>query len=86
MPHLQLGRPTAEEAAGGAPPDKLIEDSTPILHISHALAELNSGARRLKGSKSNAGKRRVALPAAILPEIREQLERYAERGPGGRLE
>jgi integrase len=78
-------RPTADEIAGGAPPDKLIDDGTPILHISHALAELNSGARRLKGPKSNAGKRRVALPAAILPEIREQLERYAERGPDGRL-
>ncbi|HEY0621424.1 MAG TPA: hypothetical protein VGD15_27685, partial [Kribbella sp.] len=60
-------RPTADEIAGGAPPDKLIDDGTPILHISHALAELNSGARRLKGPKSNAGKRRVALPAAILP-------------------
>jgi integrase len=78
-------RPTADEIAGGAPSDKLIDDGTPILHISHALAELDSGARRLKGPKSNAGKRRVALPAAILPEIREHLERYAEREPDGRL-
>jgi integrase len=39
----------------------------------------------LKGLKSTAGKRTVALPAALLPEIREHLDRYAEAGPHGRL-
>jgi integrase len=55
------------------------------LRVSRALAELNSGRQRLKGPKSSAGQRTVALPAAILPEIREHLERYAEPGPDGRL-
>jgi integrase len=53
--------------------------------VARALAELSSGARQVKGPKSNAGKRRVALPAAILPEIRQHLARYAEDGPDGRL-
>ena len=44
-------RPTADEIAGGAPPDKLIDDGTPILHISHALAELNSGAATADGTE-----------------------------------
>jgi integrase len=39
----------------------------------------------MKDPKSEAGKRKVALPAAILPEIREHLARYAEGGPDGRL-
>jgi integrase len=78
-------RPTAEEIEAGAPPDELLDDGTPMLHIVRALAELDSGARRLKGPKSTAGRRTVALPAAILPEIREHLKRYAETGPDGRL-
>ncbi|GAA1284496.1 hypothetical protein GCM10009609_57020 [Pseudonocardia aurantiaca] len=58
---------------------------SPPLRVTRALAELNSGKQRLKGPKSSAGNRTVALPAAILPEIREHLERYAEAEPNGRL-
>jgi len=78
-------QPTADEIVVGAQPDTLIDDGTPILTVARALAELDSGARRLKGPKSNAGNRKVALPAAILPEIREHLQRYAEPGTDGRL-
>lgn len=78
-------RPTQDEIDAGADPSQLIDDGVPALHITRALAELNSGARRLKGPKSNAGKRRVALPAAILPDIREHLDRWAESGPDGRM-
>ena len=78
-------RPTTDEIAAGAEADCLIDDGTPMLHVARALAELNSGVRRMKGPKSSAGKRKVALPAAILPEIREHLARYAEDGPNGRL-
>lgn len=57
----------------------------PTLRVTRAVAELNSGRQRLKGPKSSAGYRTVALPAAILPEIRDHLDRYAEAGPDGRL-
>jgi integrase len=63
----------------------MVDDGVAVLRVSRALAELNSGTRKLKGPKSTAGKRTVALPAALLPEIREHLDRYAEAGPYGRL-
>jgi integrase len=78
-------RPTPKEISAGAEPDTLIDDGFAVLRVSRALAELNSGTRKLKGPKSTAGKRTVALPAALLPEIREHLDRYAEAGPHGRL-
>jgi integrase len=74
------------------PPSRPSDDSDtpadrgiPTLRVTRALAELNSGKQRLKGPKSSAGNRTVALPAAILSEMREHLERYAEAGPNGRL-
>lgn len=41
------------------------------------------GAPRLKGPKSEAGKRRIAIPRAIVAELREHIERYAEPGADG---
>jgi integrase len=35
--------------------------------------------------KSEAGKRRVALPASVVPALRAHLVMYAERGPRGRV-
>lgn len=80
-----MRKPTATEIAAGADPDSPIDDDVPVLRVSRALAELNSGRRTLKGPKSAAGRRTVALPAAILPEIREHLRLYAEPGSDGRL-
>lgn len=80
-----MRKPTATEIAAGADPDSPIDDGVPVLRVSRALAELNSGQRTLKGPKSAAGRRTVALPAAILPEIREHLRLYAEPGSDGRL-
>ncbi|MFG2637541.1 tyrosine-type recombinase/integrase [Streptomyces sp. NPDC048362] len=55
------------------------------VRVRRAVAELNNGQREIKAPKSAAGKRTVAIPAAIVPEIRTHLERYAERGPDGRV-
>jgi len=78
-------RPTIDEVANGLLSDAIIDDGIIQLRVSRALSELNSGVRNIKGPKSNAGKRTVALPAALLPEIREHLDRFAEPGPAGRV-
>lgn len=78
-------QPTADEIADGAQPDLPIDDGITQVRVSRALAELNSGQRKLKGPKSNAGKRTVALPGALMPDIRDHLDRFAESGPDGRL-
>lgn len=80
-------KPTAEEVAAGADPTTLIDDGTPLLRVDRAITQLNSGEQRIKGPKSDAGRRSVALPAAILPELRAHLatDGFAEPGPDGRL-
>jgi integrase len=50
-----------------------------------AVAELFNGQREIKAPKSAAGKRTVSIPAAITPDIRDHLERYAEAGADGRV-
>ncbi|SHI23416.1 tyrosine-type recombinase/integrase [Streptomyces sp. 3214.6] len=55
------------------------------VRVRRAVAELNNGQREIKAPKSAAGKRTVAIPAAILPEIRAHLAVYAERGADGRV-
>ena len=49
------------------------------------MSQLDSGEQRTKGPKSMAGTRTVALPAGILPELRQHLEAFAEPGQDGRL-
>jgi integrase len=61
------------------------EDSPPVVVVRKAVSQLNSGAQRTKRPKSDAGVRRVALPAALVPELRKHLESWAEVGPGGRV-
>jgi integrase len=61
------------------------EEGAPVLTIRKAVAQLNSGAQRVKKPKSEAGARRVILPAAILPELRTHMDTYAEPGPDGRV-
>ncbi|MFE3176873.1 tyrosine-type recombinase/integrase [Amycolatopsis sp. NPDC059090] len=41
------------------------------------------GTPRRKGPKSEAGKRRIAIPRVIVPDFREHIEKYAEPGADG---
>ncbi|MEU4462600.1 tyrosine-type recombinase/integrase [Streptomyces sp. NPDC024017] len=55
------------------------------VRVRRAVAELFNGQREIKAPKSAAGKRTVSIPAAIAPDIRDHLERYAEAGADGRV-
>ncbi|MFE9108444.1 site-specific integrase [Streptomyces collinus] len=55
------------------------------VRVRRAVAELNNGQREIKAPKSAAGKRTVSIPAAIIPDIRDHLKRYAEPGADGRV-
>jgi integrase len=57
-------------------------DASPV-YVRRALAELQDGSLITKGPKSEAGKRVVAIPAIILPEVRRHLDEYAELGQTG---
>ena len=54
-----------------------------IVTVSRSLAELKGGRLVTKKPKSAAGVRRVALPEAVLPDLRWHLDRFAEPGPQG---
>jgi hypothetical protein len=47
------------------------------------LAELDKGGLLQETPKSRAGWRTVAFPAELVPELRWQLDRFAEPGPRG---
>ncbi|MEU8588113.1 tyrosine-type recombinase/integrase [Streptomyces sp. NPDC048664] len=55
------------------------------VRVRRAVAELFNGQREIKAPKSAAGKRTVAIPPAILPDLRDHLRRYAESGADGRV-
>ncbi|MEV0688753.1 tyrosine-type recombinase/integrase [Streptomyces sp. NPDC050388] len=55
------------------------------VRVRRAVAELFNGQREIKAPKSAAGKRTVSIPAAIIPDIRDHLEQYAEHGADGRV-
>ncbi|MEV6604742.1 tyrosine-type recombinase/integrase [Kutzneria sp. NPDC051319] len=83
-------RPTAAEVAAGVDPDDLIDDGVPVLLVRRAVAQLGTGEQVLKGPKSEAGNRTVALPSLILPDIRAHLAMDGKGGfvdpePHGRL-
>jgi integrase len=61
------------------------DDDAPVLTVRKSIAQLNSGAQRVKNPKSDAGARRVILPAAILPDLRVHMDTYAEPGADGRV-
>jgi integrase len=62
------------------------DDGAPAVEVEKSVAQLDTGEQRTKNPKgSEAGTRFVALPAAILPELRLHMERYAETGPDGRV-
>lgn len=80
-------KPTQREVAAGADPAVWVDDGVPVLRVDRAITQLNTGEQCMKGPKSDAGHRKIALPAAILPEIRAHLstEGFSEPGPHGRL-
>jgi integrase len=53
------------------------------IRIVETLAEPDQGALRPETPKSRAGKRTVAFPAELVPELRWHLERFAEDGRRG---
>jgi site-specific recombinase XerD len=53
------------------------------IRITETLAQLDKGGLRPDTPKSRAGRRIVAFPAEIAPEIRWHLERFAEPGKRG---
>ncbi|MGF0171588.1 tyrosine-type recombinase/integrase [Streptomyces sp. Marseille-Q5077] len=55
------------------------------VRVRRAVAGLNNGQREIEAPKSAAGKRTVSIPAAIVPDIRDHLKRYAEPGADGRV-
>ncbi|MCM2576007.1 site-specific integrase [Streptomyces meridianus] len=55
------------------------------VRVRQAVAELTNGQREIKAPKSEAGKRTVSIPEAILPDLRAHLEHFAEPGSEGRV-
>jgi integrase len=55
-----------------------------FLNVAASVVEVG-GSVELGRTKSAAGVRTVGLPAVIVPELREHLQRWAEAGPDGRV-
>ena len=53
------------------------------IRITRTTAQLDGGRLQPDTPKSRAGRRTVAVPADLIPELRWHLERYAEPGPQG---
>lgn len=53
------------------------------IRVVGTLAEMDKGGLRPETPKSRAGKRTVAFPAELVPELRWHLERFAEPGKRG---
>jgi integrase len=53
------------------------------IRVVETLAEMDKGGLRPETPKSRAGKRTVAFPAELVPELRWHLERFAEPGKRG---
>ena len=55
-----------------------------IVRVRRSVAEVK-GRLVVKAPKSAAGRRSVAVPACLVPELRAHLDRYAEPGAAGRV-
>ncbi|MFJ1595583.1 tyrosine-type recombinase/integrase [Streptomyces sp. NPDC088261] len=55
------------------------------IRVRMAAPELTTGRRAIGDTKSDAGKRLVALPAFLRTDLRRHLDWYAEKGPDGLL-
>lgn len=64
---------------------KDLDVATPVVHVRRNQVELSDGRLLIKTPKTEAGKRTVHIPTAILPSLAEHLERYAAPGPDGRV-
>lgn len=53
------------------------------IRVVETVAELDAGGLRPETPKSKAGRRTVAFPAELVPELRWHLERFAEEGQRG---
>ncbi|MBO2445621.1 site-specific integrase [Actinomadura barringtoniae] len=56
-----------------------------LVHVIDTVAELDGGQLRDETPKSRAGRRTVAIPEEIIPDLREHLATFAEHGPEGRV-
>ncbi|WP_433507297.1 tyrosine-type recombinase/integrase [Pseudonocardia halophobica] len=55
-----------------------------VLHVRRGVVRTKNG-RQVKGPKSEAGKRTVAIPPHLMPLVREHLQEYAAPGRDGLL-
>jgi integrase len=62
-----------------------LDTETGTIRVRRNVAELHSGKRLVKEPKSAAGKRTVAIPGVILPDVQTHLKIYAESGADGRV-
>lgn len=53
------------------------------VQVNESMSELKDGSRVIGAPKSDAGKRTVAIPEAIVPDLRWHLQRFAEPGSSG---
>jgi integrase len=53
------------------------------IRVVETVAELDAGGLRPETPKSRAGRRTIAFPAELVPELRWHLERFAEDGSRG---
>lgn len=60
-----------------------IDLDTCEIRITETTAQLDRGGLRPDTPKSRAGRRTVAFPADLVPELRRHLDRFAEPGPNG---
>lgn len=56
-----------------------VDPSAQTVRISRQLVDLHGGGFGFPPSKSDAGKRMVVIPAAIMPIVREHVERMTMR-------
>jgi integrase len=54
-----------------------------FLRVHQSQAELSNGQLIVKGPKTAAGRRRVAVPGALLADLRSHLAKFSETGPDG---
>lgn len=55
------------------------------IRVRRSQAELKHGRTLIKGPKSEAGNRTVAIPDVIMADVRRHVEEFAESGPDGLL-
>jgi integrase len=53
------------------------------IRVTETIVQLDKGGLRADTPKSRAGRRAVAFPAELVPELRAHIERFAEHGPRG---